>query len=166
MKEIYTDYARYNLWANKRIIDAYAALPENQLEKTLVSSFSSAKLTFLHIWDAEFLWLKRLQGISPGAFPSKNFQGGMEEVFNNVQDSSGAMLDFVQHQPETFLGKKIAFKTLSYGEHEQYAYQMIHHCLNHSTYHRGQLVTIGRQLGLEKIPATDFIYYLREKEDV
>jgi uncharacterized damage-inducible protein DinB len=35
------------------------------------------------------------------------------------------------------------------------------HVLNHGTYHRGQLVNMLRQLGIEKIPQTDFIVWSR-----
>jgi uncharacterized damage-inducible protein DinB len=40
---------------------------------------------------------------------------------------------------------------------------MLLHVFNHGTYHRGQLVTMLRQLGIENIPATDFIVWSREK---
>ncbi|MFN2424735.1 MAG: DinB family protein [Cryomorphaceae bacterium] len=34
--------------------------------------------------------------------------------------------------------------------------------MNHSTYHRGQLVTMGRQAGLSTPPQTDYIFYVRK----
>jgi len=41
---------------------------------------------------------------------------------------------------------------------------MVHHCMNHSTYHRGQLITLARQLGMkEGVPSTDLLYFSREK---
>jgi len=42
-------------------------------------------------------------------------------------------------------------------------YQMLQHVFNHATYHRGQLVTMLRQLGQDKIPDTDFYTYCRLK---
>jgi uncharacterized damage-inducible protein DinB len=39
--------------------------------------------------------------------------------------------------------------------------QLIRHVVNHSTYHRGQLATLLRQLG-QTPPSTDFTKYLRE----
>ncbi|WP_315819131.1 DinB family protein [Paraflavitalea speifideaquila] len=32
--------------------------------------------------------------------------------------------------------------------------------MNHSTYHRGQVVTIGHQVGLKDAPITDYMFYL------
>jgi uncharacterized damage-inducible protein DinB len=42
-------------------------------------------------------------------------------------------------------------------------YHVLHHIFNHSTYHRGQLVTMLRQLGSKDIPATDFIAFVKKK---
>jgi uncharacterized damage-inducible protein DinB len=43
--------------------------------------------------------------------------------------------------------------------------ELLQHCLNHSTYHRGQIVSIGHQVGLKDAPMTDYMYYvLRVKE--
>lgn len=42
---------------------------------------------------------------------------------------------------------------------EKPRYEFLHHCLNHSTYHRGQVVTIGRNVSLCDAPMTDFNYY-------
>ncbi|MCC6726296.1 MAG: DinB family protein [Saprospiraceae bacterium] len=162
MKKIYEQYTRYNLWANQRLVDSFSTLTDEQLNAPVVSSFPSIRLTFLHIWDAEFCWLSRLNGVSPDAFPSKTFQGDMKAVFETVLGTSKQFADFVAAQPEDFLEKTVEFKTLSYGGGKQAAFEMMHHCMNHSSFHRGQLITLGRQLGLEKFPPTDFIYYLKE----
>ena len=36
---------------------------------------------------------------------------------------------------------------------------LLQHIFNHCTYHNGQLVTMLRALGVDKIPATDFVAY-------
>jgi uncharacterized damage-inducible protein DinB len=38
------------------------------------------------------------------------------------------------------------------------------HIFNHNTYHNGQLVTMLRALGVDKIPSTDFIAWTRLTE--
>lgn len=163
MKEIYVDYVDYNLWANRRMIETFSTLPDEQLVATIVSSFPSVQKTFLHIWDAETLWLKRLKGISPTEIPSKAFVGDNAAVFSNLLNASQSFLEFVEAQPELFFEKSMFFRTISYGEQTQKAYEMIHHCMNHSTMHRGQLIMMGRQLGIEKFPPTDFGFFLRGK---
>lgn len=162
MKEIYVSYTGYNLWANRRMVETFSALPDEQLQQTIVSSFPSIRLTFLHIWDAEMLWLERLNGNSPTSFPSKSFVGENAQVFENLLQKSEAFLEFVKSQPTAFFEQTLSFSTISYGPQTQRAFEMVHHCMNHSTMHRGQLLTMGRQLGLLKFPPTDFAFYLRE----
>ncbi|MGB3005447.1 MAG: DinB family protein [Chitinophagaceae bacterium] len=38
------------------------------------------------------------------------------------------------------------------------------HVFNHAAYHRGQLINMLRQLGVKKLPATDFIIWSRNKK--
>ena len=113
MKEIYTSYARYNRWANSRMVDLFSALPAEMVEQPIVSSFPSVKLTFLHIWDAELIWLKRLQGISVLEFPSKQFKGNSVEVFEKMLENSGDFARFVEDQPAEFFEQELTFTTIS-----------------------------------------------------
>jgi uncharacterized damage-inducible protein DinB len=162
MKHILVDYARYNLWANDRLINLFRTTKDELIEQTIISSFPSVRQTVLHIWDAESLWLDRLNDSSPTAFPSTTFSGSNIEAFNNVMASSTALLQFVENRPAPFFRERKKIMTLKGGEYNELVTDMIHHCLNHSTFHRGQLVTMCRQLGITHIPATDFIFYKRE----
>lgn len=160
-RSVWTKFSDYNHWANQKLVQLYSPLDEAAANKTIVSSFPSVKQTFLHIWDAELIWLKRLQGHSLTAFPSENFQGGFNEVLNGLLSNSEDLHNFIAAQAEAFFEMPIEYRTLSGKAYSQIAFQMIQHCLNHSTYHRGQLITMARQLGLNDIPTTDFVDFLR-----
>jgi len=44
----------------------------------------------------------------------------------------------------------------------QLKYQLLlmpQHCINHGTYHRGQIITIARNIGITDPPTTDYNYY-------
>jgi uncharacterized damage-inducible protein DinB len=43
-------------------------------------------------------------------------------------------------------------------------FEMLQQCFNHGTYHRGQIVTLGRNLKITDAPATDYFFYLEEKK--
>ncbi len=60
-----------------------------------------------------------------------------------------------------FFQSILTYRNLKGDQFSQPVYQVLHHIFNHSTYHRGQLVTMLRQVGLEKIPSTDFIAWAR-----
>jgi uncharacterized damage-inducible protein DinB len=158
------DYCVYNVWANARLISWLKNHPEEILTKDVPSSFPSLKLTLLHIWAAQDVWFNRLMGMSPDQFISNSFQGRTSDTMEGVMLSSEAMQDFLLGKPESFFNEAIAYNHLSTGiEYSQPAGEMILHCIQHSTYHRGQLVTIARSLGISDPPSTDYVHYLRKK---
>src|SRR5688572_19279483 len=57
----------YNRWANAKLLEAVAALTNEQLTKELGSSYSSVRDTLTHILSSEEVWLMRWKGISPKA---------------------------------------------------------------------------------------------------
>lgn len=160
-KTLWTDFAKYNLWANRQFATLFSSLGEGAANKAIVSSFPSVKLTLLHIWDAEMIWLDRLQDKRRKGFPSENFNGSINEVINGWLACSQRFCDFLEQSSASFFEERKRFNTFDGTAWTQTAWQMIQHCLNHSTFHRGQLVVMARQLGLDKIPSTDIIYYLR-----
>lgn len=164
MKELLLQYAKYNIWANKLLIDVMQSLDEGAVDREIVSSFPSVRATVYHMWGAEYIWLQRLQlAERPGWLPTE-FTGTFEEACAEWQKTSVAMLEFVEKQyDDVALAHVFQYYDLKKNSHKSPVYQTLQHVFNHATYHRGQLVTMLRQLGVAKIPATDFIAYTRLK---
>ncbi len=157
------DYAQYNLWANTQTVNWLKTKPLNMMEQEVPSSFPNIKLTLLHIWGAENVWLERLHGISATTFLSLTFQGSTEDVFEGILQQSAAFNEYVQSLGAEKFEEACDFRLFNGTEDRRQRAEMIHHCMNHSSYHRGQIVTIARNLGITDPPATDFIKYLRVK---
>ncbi|MBL0046611.1 MAG: DinB family protein [Bacteroidetes bacterium] len=149
----------YNLWANSRIAVVLVKVDKAELEKEISSSFSSIRKTVYHIWDAEYIWLNRINGISLTAFPSKTF--GNEVAIDAFLACSRDFETSVKNAPDSFFLKSCTYKNLQQKEFTNSHTEIIMHCMNHSTYHRGQLVTLLRQAGIAALPSTDFIAFLR-----
>ena len=56
----------------------------------------------------------------------------------------------------------IVYKTFTGQEFSNPLWQSLHQLTNHASYHRGQIVTMVRQLGAKPI-STDLIGYYREQ---
>ena len=156
------EYTRYNLWANTRLVNWLAQATEAQLEQPLESSFPSIRATVQHLWGAEAIWLERLRGNSPTTFVS--LQGSCQEVLQHWIKASADFTSFVAVQEDAFFQQTFEYKNLAGEAFQTAAKEMIQHCMNHSTYHRGQLITLGRQVGLGKAPQSDYIAYVRERD--
>ena len=163
MKQYLLDYARYNLWCNQRLSDLFRQQSDALLQTPVVSSFPSIRETFVHLWAVEFLWLERLKGVSPKSFPSaENIPNSL--IFDRLTAISKDIIAFIEAQEEAYFAAPLAFSLLASPEEmRQLPKDMLHHLFNHQTMHRGQLITMGRQLGITSFPRTDYIVWQREQ---
>lgn len=158
MKETLSQLAHYNIWANKRIIDILLGLDEELLDKELVSSFPSVRSTVYHIWSAEFIWLQRLQLTENPVWIAPDFKGTFAEACEDWQKISAVLASFVDAQyDDKALQHVLQYYDRQKKSNKKPVYVVLIHIFNHASYHRGQLVTMLRQLGINKIPGTDFI---------
>jgi uncharacterized damage-inducible protein DinB len=156
--DIRTLYA-FNRWATETILTAVRALSEEEYARDLGTSHRSVRGTLVHTMWAEWIWLRRWHGESPTRVFS-------EEEFPTVQALEARWAE-IESQREGFLSaltdadlaRRVAYENLR-GERWEYPLvHMLQHVVNHGTYHRGQVVTLLRQLG-RAAPATDLLLYV------
>ena len=163
MKELLKQYATYNIWATKRILDIILAMPEEKQMAELPSSFTSLFKTVLHMLDAECIWWQRMKMNERINIPSENFNGTMKEVADGLLQQSKLWEEWVSNASDLSLDHVFQYYNTKKEHFKMPVYQMLHHVFNHGTYHRGQLVNMLRQSGVEKIPQTDFSLWTRKK---
>ena len=163
MKELLQQCSAYTIWANQKILDCISNLSDDQISREITSSFSSIQKTVLHMWDAESIWWQRLKLNEFIERPSDGFNEGFGELSKKLAAQSKQWEEWVNNATETQLNHVFAYQNTKKEQFKQPVYEMLLHIFNHNTYHRGQLVTMLRQLGVEKIPPTDFIVFCRKK---
>jgi uncharacterized damage-inducible protein DinB/catechol 2,3-dioxygenase-like lactoylglutathione lyase family enzyme len=147
----------YNRWANAKMFEAAAALPLEDLEKDLSTSFRSLHGTLLHIVGAEWLWLERWRGISPLALPKD--LPTLDALSKKLAEVQTGQQEFLAGLGAEDLEHKLTYTNLK-GETWSYPLgYILQHVVNHSTYHRGQVIAQLRQLGAKGI-GTDLLLYL------
>ena len=162
MKELLQQYAAYNIWASKLLTDRICKLTEEEINKEIISSFSSLYKTLQHMWLAEEVWWKRLKLTENIVLDSAAFTGSFTEMTEILARQSKQFKDWVDAANENQLTHVFAF-VRNKEQHKMPVYQMLHHVFNHASYHRGQLVTMLNQLGADKIPGTDFSTFSKGK---
>ena len=150
------NYADYNLWANETLTGWLAAKPGALLTAAVPSSFPSLALTLSHLWDTEKFWLAVLQGTARQ--PWAEFSGPAEEVIPGLLRQSAAFAAWVKTLSEAALLEPCHLDATWVQGHMP-RYEFIQHCINHAAYHRGQLITIARNLALTDPPTTDYNHY-------
>jgi uncharacterized damage-inducible protein DinB len=151
----------FNAWANLRVVAMTRCLNLQEFAKDLGTSYRSVQGTLVHILWGEWLWLQRWRGDSPKQiFAPEDFPdvAAIETRWRTVEREQR---QFVERLTNEVLKQRLAYENFR-GQRWEYSLgHMMQHTANHSSYHRGQVVTLLRQLG--KTPeATDFLVFLDE----
>jgi uncharacterized damage-inducible protein DinB len=161
VKEILKQYAAYNVWANQRIIDVAKSLSKEDFQKPIKSSFPGVERTLLHIWDAESIWWQRLKLQEHITRPSEADDLQLKKIIAGISNQDKQWCDWISAATDAALNHVFAYQNTKKEQFKQPVNEMLIHLFNHTTYHRGQLITMFNQLNVEKIPATDFIVWSR-----
>jgi uncharacterized damage-inducible protein DinB len=162
VKKYFIELAGYNIWANDIVHSWLNRIDEQQWEQPLVSSFESIAATALHIAGAETIWLERLKDVKQPTWLPGVFKGNKKELLDLWKSASKNLEIFIDGFDEKKLEDIFTYRRIN-GQVFQIQYKKVFaHILNHSSYHRGQLVTLLRQVGFTDLGSTDLTtFYLK-----
>jgi uncharacterized damage-inducible protein DinB len=158
----------YDRWANNRVLQAASTLRAEEFTRDLGGSFRSVRDTLVHIVESERgwltcwkepspsstfvtdLWTRHNALFSPNAFPD------LAAVQLKWADVEREQVEFVNRVTNESLGRMLPVRTTQIS-----LAHLMQHLANHSTYHRGQVTLMMRQLAAEPL-ATDFAMFLTE----
>lgn len=163
MKELLLNYARYNLWANKRVCDFLLQVEDERLNREIGSSFSSIRKTCAHVLGAETIWVMRLHGTSLSSAPSEYERMTINEIAKLWYQKSQEIINYIESKTENELIQMLPYKNLAGQRFTNSIRDIMQHIFNHGTYHRGQIITMLRQSGYTKLFPTDYIVFCREQ---
>ena len=153
----------YHYWARDRLLKAVETLTPEQYNKDLGNSFKSIRDTLTHIYAAEWAWHSRWQGVSPTALlPTDTFAdlAALRRAWTELEQKMRAFVDGLEEQD---VARVIEYKLLSGDAGASPTWQMVQHVVNHASYHRGQITTMLRQLGVKPAKSVDMIAYYRRE---
>jgi len=137
----------YHYWARDRMLDAVSGVTPEQQRRDLGNSFPSIHDTIAHIYAAEWIWHQRWTGQSPtAALPADRFPD-LPSVVTAWQALEHDMRALVDALGENGLAAAREYKLLSGQPGVSTGAQMFQHVVNHASYHRGQVMTMLRQVG-------------------
>lgn len=154
----------FHYWATKRVLDAVEPLTPEQFTKDLGNSFPSVRDTLAHLYGADWIWCARWEGESPSALPDAQLFPDLASI-RRAWDAHGPKVRAVLKRfGEIGVDQPCEYVRNGVRQAQPFS-QTLQHVVNHGTYHRGQVVTMLRQLGAEA-PTTDLIAYYRERQAV
>jgi uncharacterized damage-inducible protein DinB len=151
----------YTLWADRVVLDAVREVSLEHLTRNAGVSFGSLLGTLSHILGSQRRWLARFVG--QGAAQQDAGDPGFADLEGLVAgwgETSSQLEFFLASLTEEQLEAEITWGG-SEGQgpgNTRPLWQPVTHMVNHSTYHRGQVVSLLRQLGYQP-PKTDLIHF-------
>ncbi|WP_276479478.1 DinB family protein [Paraflavitalea pollutisoli] len=153
----FQELTAYHVWALTRIADWLRTKPGLLLENRASSSFPGIKATLLHMVEVEREWMGHL-GVSHSLL-QEGLEDELEAILDSLLEQGRLLQDYVGKLSTDALETECSWQLLLAGEMNLARKDILQHCINHSVYHRGQVVTIGHQLGLKDAPLTDYLFY-------
>ncbi len=147
----------YDRWANNRVLQAVSALKAEQFTHDLGGSFRSVRDTLVHIIGGEWIWLAYWEEPPCSSALWADLRKRRDALFNpdafpNVAAVRSKWVEIEKKQVELnrvtneSLDKMLPFRTTQIR-----LAHLMQHLANHSTYHRGQVALMMRQLDAEPL---------------
>ena len=149
----------YNHWANQRVLSAMTPLTDDMFTRNMGNSFVSLRDTLAHILGAEWIWLERWLGRSPKALLSVSDFPTLQALQRRWAAVRLDQNQYIQTLVPDRLNDNVSYINTR-GERYSYAlWRQMLHVVNHSSYHRGQVTTLLRQMGAEPAGTDLLVYY-------
>ena len=147
---------QYNLWANSLFCDWLQTSPRFILQKDLNSSVRSIDFTIQHFFRTQFFWLAFLTSQNINSFDWSVKNGNPHNHLKKLHIQSKQLVEAVVKLSDNDM-LEILNSHLTMAKNKQPRFEYIFHVVNHSTFHRGQVITMTRELGIAKnIPVSDY----------
>lgn len=158
MNDDFASLYAYNRWADGLVLDACRKLTPEQYAAEPVPGWTSVRATIVHIAVVTEGWIRGFTGENVVNVPTEadlptvdDAQRQLEKAYRLIDEILPTLTPETLATPHTFRGGGRS-ATLP-------PWTVLRHVVNHATYHRGQVASKLKRLGVEP-PATDFIFWV------
>lgn len=152
----------FHYWARDRMLEAVEPLSPEQFTRDMGSSFRSVRDTLAHIYSAEWIWLLRWHGESPAAMLASDTFPDLAAIRAAWRENESRMYGFLNGLDANRINQRVEYKATGGQPMASILWRMVQHVVNHASYHRGQVTTMLRQLGVDPPKSMDLITFYRE----
>jgi uncharacterized damage-inducible protein DinB len=154
----------YHVWANQKVFQHLKQLPEKIYKEQIKSVFSSISDVMVHLYATDVTWLETMK--------ESSYQDTVNEVNRRKLEAAEASMEelealyqLLSEEYYRFFGEQQDVERIIVTEHPRFGRMefvladLIHHVVNHGTYHRGNISAMLHQQDERGIP-TDYVYFL------
>lgn len=157
LESVITNNVDYNVWVAEQLVNWLRKHPIEILHKECPSSFNSIAKTLKHISDTQLYWSSMIRETETPQFDylatEVIIQNEMDNLLNEALLLNAYVKENVARMSERYLIESPWF-TANFPK-----FEYLQHLIIHTTYHRGQIVTIGRNVGITDAPMLDYNFW-------
>jgi len=138
-------------------------LTDEQFTRDIGYSWRSIHGQVVHTMSAEWIWLSRLDGMSPTSlFKNEDYpdRTAVRARWDEIEAEVRAFMDNLQ---DSQLGETIHYQNTSGQPYGKKGFEILAHLANHGTDHRAQILAMLYQLDAPTV-GQDMIGYLIERD--
>lgn len=158
LKRLVISHVEFNEWANGRYLEWLSGKADEVLFQEIPSSCPSIFKTLKHIWEAQEFWWGVVAETDDVIKVWELEDLTKDRLFSGLEKNSQNLTEYIKALSEADLSKQIKIDN-QWLQCNLTKYEYIQQFVNHAIYHRGQIVTIGRNLGLTDPPSADYIVW-------
>ena len=150
MKSYFLKLFEYDSFANHLILNAI-----NKVNKPV-----KAVQLMAHLLAAQQIWLNRCKGLpAPGGALWPDWKAGTFEQIINKNNT--AWVSFLNNTETVDFDRIISYKNSKGDSYENKLSDILTHVINHGTHHRAQAGQYLKLAGLDNLPLSDYIFFIR-----
>lgn len=165
LKKLVKSNVDYNEWANQLYLEWLSTKSDESLFQEIPSSCPSIIKTLKHIWEAQEFWWGIVAETDDFIKVREIDNLNKDWIFEGLRKNSKNLTEYVHTISEADLLKTVKIEN-AWFQSDFPKYEYIQHLVLHSIYHRGQIVTIGRNVGISDAPMADFNFWNIAKDKI
>ncbi|MBC8032731.1 MAG: DinB family protein [Chitinophagaceae bacterium] len=152
MKTHFIQLFDYDRFANKTIIDAIIS----------AGAPAPAVRIMAHLLVTQQAWLSRLKDPGFRVTGSVWPEGNVDGLLTIMEENHQAWLQYLEPLVDKDFSVVLNYFSIAGAPFSNQRSDIITHVINHGTHHRAQAGQELKRAGVEKLPATDYIFYFRQ----
>ena len=160
LKAHFDQLAQYNRWANRRMYDDAAGLPDEDRKRPNGLFFGSVHGTLNHLLVTDYIWMRRFigQGPQPERLNQILFED-FTELRAAREEEDDRIFGFVTGSSD--YDRELAYQNSSGKTYYQKLGPALTHFFNHQAHHRGQVHAGLTMLGMREPTSLDLLILQR-----
>jgi uncharacterized damage-inducible protein DinB len=148
----------FNDWAWQRVFASVEKLGVEDYHAQRLLFEGSIHNTLVHCLSAEYIWLSRLQGVSPKTVFDPQEFANFRAILARWQPVTGRWESFIQSLTDEQCGQLTEYRNTRGNGFSMLVVDILQHVINHATEHRSQLTPVLYHLDLPTLPL-DYVYF-------